>query len=267
MLRRRESTVPGFKKQRAPQPNPVRRYFRLLKWTRLTTFAFLVIFVVYLAWAIPWMRVGLDFEDYTREFSLTMVLVMALGFTGIAALLLRASAEREREALTAWVSVYDEVTGLRNRRYFLDRLYLESQRAAEQGAAFDVVLFSIETNQVNEVGHFRPPKPEVLRELGRVIAGEIRASDVVAVIGPTELAVLQMAGGPDVTELVVEAVLAALERRTERDPKHPLRLRVGRSRFGCDGIGPGELLRAAREHLVPVATLGDLYALRVPDAA
>ncbi len=257
----------GLRKKRAEQPNPVRRYFRLLKWTRLTTFAFLVLFVVYLAWAIPWMQVGLDFEDYTREFSLTMVLVIALGFTGVVALFFRASVEREREALTAWTSVFDEVTGLRNRRYFLDRLYLESQRAAEQGAAFDVVLFSIETNQVNEVGHVRPPKPEVLREFGRVIAGEIRASDVVAVIGPTELAVLQMATGPDVTELVVEAVLAALERNAQRDPKHPLRLRVGRSRFGRDGVGPGELLRAAREHLVPITTLADLYALQREDAA
>jgi diguanylate cyclase (GGDEF)-like protein len=213
------------------------------------------------------MQVGLDFEDYTREFSVTMFLVIALGFTGIAALLLRGSAEREREALTAWTTVYDQVTGLRNRRYFLDRLYLESQRAAEHDDAFDVVLFSIETNQVNEVGHVRPPRPEVLREFGRVIAGEIRASDVVAVIGPTELAVLQMAAGPDVTELVVEAVLGTLERRRERDPKRPLRLRVGRSRFGRDGLGPGELLRAAREHLVPVTTLGDLYALRPEEAA
>ncbi|HWQ29231.1 MAG TPA: diguanylate cyclase, partial [Dehalococcoidia bacterium] len=249
------------------QQNPVRRYFRLLKWTRLTTFAFLALFVVYLAWDIPWMRVGLDVEDYTEEFSLTMFLVIALGFTGVAALFLRGSAEREREALTAWATVYDQVTGLRNRRYFLDRLCLESQRAAEHGGAFDVVLFSIETDQVNEVGHFRPPRPEVLREFGRVIAGEIRASDVVAVIGATELAVLQMAAGPDVTELVVEAVLAALDRRRERDPKHPLRLRVGRSRFGRDGVGPGELLRAAREHLVPVTTLADLYALRVEEAA
>ncbi len=257
----------GVRSKPAGRPNPVRRYFRLLKWTRLTTFAFLLLFVLYLAWAIPWMQVGLDFEDYTQEFSLTMLLVITLGFTGVAALFLRASTEREREAVVAWTSVYDQVTGLRNRRYFLDRLYLESQRAAEHGGAFDVVLFSIETNQVNEIGHFRPPKPEALRELGRVIASEIRASDVVAVIGPTELAVLQMASGPDVTELVVEAALAALERRRERDPKHPLRLRVGRARFGGDGLGPGELLRAARERLTPVTTLADLYGLCVEEAA
>lgn len=251
----------------AGQRNPVRRYFRLLKWTRLTTFAFFLLFLVYLTWALPWMEVGLDFEDYTEEFSLTMLLVIALGFTGVAALRLRASTEREREALMAWTSVYDQVTGLRNRRYFLDRLYLESWRAAEHGGAFDVVLFSIETDEVNEIGHFRPPKPEALRELGRVIAGEIRTSDVVAVIGPTELAVLQMASGPDVTELVVEAALSALERRRERDPKHPLRLRVGRARFGGDGLGPGELLRAARERLTPVTALADFEAAPVEEAA
>lgn len=257
----------GIRNRPGGQRNPVRRYFRLLKWTRLTTFAFFLLFFIYLAWAIPWMQVGLDFEDYTQEFSLTMLLVVALGFTGVAALLLRASAEREREAVVAWTSVYDQVTGLRNRRYFLDRLYLESQRAAEHGRVFDVVLFSIETNQVNEIGHFRPPKPEALRELGRVIAEEIRPSDVVAVIGPTELAVLQMVSGPDVTELVVEAALSAVERRRERDPKHPLRLRVGRARFGGNGLGPGELLRAARERLAPVTTLADLDAVRAEEAA
>lgn len=247
--------------------NPVRRYFALLKWTRLATFTFLLLFVVYLAWAIPWMRIGLDFEDYTEEFSLTMLLVVALGFTGVAALALRRSVDREREALTAWASVYDEVTGLRNRRYFLDRLLLECQRAAEQGTAFNVLLFSIETDQVNEVGHFRAPRSEVLREIGRVIAGELRLSDVVAVIGPTELAVLQMASGPDVTELVLEAVLTAIRTRRDRDPKFDVRLRVGRADCGPDGTAPGEVLRNAREHLRPVTSPADAQALTARQAA
>ncbi len=232
--------------------NPARKYFALLKWSRLATFAFIVLFLVYLVWAIPWLKVGLDFQDYTEEFSFTMFLITALALTGMTSLLLRRSVEREREALIAWTSVYDEVTGLRNRRYFLDRLQLECQRAAEGGPPFGVFLFSIETDRTDEVGHGRAPSPEILRDAGRVIAHHIRGSDVVAVIGPTELAVLEVGGGPDVTELVIEAVAACVFDEAGHAEEADLRLRAGRGTFGPGVSEPGEVLRSARERLFPV---------------
>lgn len=77
----------------------------------------------------------------------------------------------------------DELTGLANRRAFLERLGDEIARSRRHGAAFSLVLLDLDgLKDLNDTfGH--QAGDGALRAFGRALADAVRAEDLVARIG------------------------------------------------------------------------------------
>jgi len=84
----------------------------------------------------------------------------------------------------------DDLTGLWNRRYFLDMLNRECRRTARTGADLAVAMVDVDHfKQVNDA-HGHPFGDRVLREVAKAMQQESRAADLVARYGGEEFMVL-----------------------------------------------------------------------------
>ena len=90
----------------------------------------------------------------------------------------------------ATLTTHDDLTGLPNRRWFFDRLDEEVERANRYGNALSMIMIDIDHfRQVNnEFGH--PLGDLALAEVARLIAANVRTSDIVARYGGEEFMVL-----------------------------------------------------------------------------
>ena len=233
------------------QPGPTRslrqRYMALLWRARLAGVAFWTAMAFFLAWAVPWIPSGLSVEDYSREVVLTFALAGSCMGLGLTALLLRRYAQRTQEALIAWSTVYDDTTGLYNRRYFYERLSLECDRAKVRGTSFAVLVLRLEDTGPRQRARSGSSESDILRTAADELARGTRSTDVAALLSGSELAVLL----PRVTDSVAEEVAVRLARSvrealpTQTGPG----VRLGMSTYGGDGRNPNSLLRAAQRDM------------------
>ncbi|MDQ7829897.1 MAG: diguanylate cyclase [Armatimonadota bacterium] len=93
---------------------------------------------------------------------------------------------REKNRLLEQLASSDPLTALPNRRTFDEQVFLEMERARRSGQPLSVLLFDIDDfKQINaRYGH--QSGDEVLRRIGRVLAGRRRAVDLVARYGGEE---------------------------------------------------------------------------------
>jgi diguanylate cyclase (GGDEF)-like protein len=224
--------------------SPPRRYYLLLRRSRLMAVAFWVATGYFFFWAIPWFPGGLNEKDYTGRVALTLILGGVCVVLGIGTLILREYLRRTREALLAWTTVYDDTTGLYNRRYFYDRLSLECERARRQGTTFSLVVMHFEHGG----GHGRGPSAGGLRRLAGALTRATRSEDMVALVGGNELAVVAMGVSRKMVPQVIERLKRALEGSLV-DSGERLDLRLGASTYGARCRHPSTLLRLARGSL------------------
>jgi len=221
--------------------SPHRRYYLLLKRSRLVAFAFWVATGYFFFWAVPWFPGGLSEQDYTERVTLTLILGGVSACLGVGTLVLREYLRRTREALLAWTAVYDDATGLYNRRYFYDRLSLECERARRQGTTFSLFVMHFEHS-----GRYRRgPSAGGLRRLAAALTGATRSGDMVALLGGNELAVVAMGVSRKMVPQVIERLKGALE-GCLADSGGRLNLRLGAATYGARCRHPSMLLRLAR---------------------
>jgi diguanylate cyclase (GGDEF)-like protein len=88
-------------------------------------------------------------------------------------------------------AITDGLTGLFNHRYFYERLAQEFARAQRYGLPLSLLMLDIDDFKVFNDSHGHPAGDLVLREVGRVLATQIRRDvDVAARYGGEEFAVL-----------------------------------------------------------------------------
>jgi diguanylate cyclase (GGDEF)-like protein len=255
-----EAEAPAFSEAEAtfteaPQRGAVslhQRYYALLRRSRLMAVAFWAATVYFLFWAIPWLPGGLSKEDYNEQVTLTLVLGAVCVALGIGTLILRDHLRRTREALLAWTTVYDDTTGLYNRRYFYDRLSLECERARRRGTPFSLVIMRLE----DDTGHNRGPSAAALRRLAADLSQVTRSNDLVALLGGNELAVAAMGVSRRMAPQVVDRLRRALERSLPNYDEG-LSLRLGVATYGSRARDPSTLLRSARRSLSGKLSLED----------
>jgi len=105
----------------------------------------------------------------------------------------RRALEAERARMVeelAHLSVTDELTGLANRRYLLEKLAEEVRRSERSGSAFSLLMIDLDHfKEVNDrYGH--QTGDEVLRKCADVLKQSVRATDLVARYGGEEFCVI-----------------------------------------------------------------------------
>ena len=106
--------------------------------------------------------------------------------------------------------VSDPLTGLHNRRYLMDRLTQEMQRADRHGEAMAFAMIDLDAfKPINDqFGHVVGDK--VLRAVGNAIARCIRVSDIGARYGGDEFAIILPQTPPEGAMRVVERILRTI---------------------------------------------------------
>jgi two-component system cell cycle response regulator len=124
--------------------------------------------------------------------------------------------QRARMQDSLRLALIDPLTGLHNRRYALPRLGAIAARSAATGQAFAVMVVDLDRfKQVND-DHGHAAGDQVLVEVSRRLAANLRAQDLLARIGGEEFLVVL----PDVTmaeaRQVAERLCVAVEERAIR---------------------------------------------------
>lgn len=115
--------------------------------------------------------------------------------------------------------VSDPLTGLHNRRYLMDRLTQEMQRADRHGEPMAFAMIDLDGfKPINDqFGHVVGDK--VLRAVGNAIARCVRVSDIAARYGGDEFAIILPQTPPEGAMRVVERVLRAISELQLNDEK------------------------------------------------
>lgn len=144
---------------------------------------------------------------------------------------------------------HDVLTGLYNRRYFMQEAMAELARAARAQLPTSMLIVDIDFfKKINdEYGH--PVGDTVLQQVAHLLTAGVRATDIVARLGGEEFVVLM----PNTTRTgalaVGEKLRASLDQQNLRLKRHVLHatLSVGVSEFAAGEAGPFEDLYGAAD--------------------
>lgn len=133
--------------------------------------------------------------DRRQELLTYLLAAAAMGFLIVAALIGAGAsrAHRRSVALSArlhHMATHDELTGLYNRREFLERLQRERDRAARTGAPLAVAILDVDHFKRINDGHGHQAGDTVLAHVAGVLARGVRSIDLVGRIGGEEFAII-----------------------------------------------------------------------------
>jgi diguanylate cyclase (GGDEF)-like protein len=148
------------------------------------------------------------------------------------------------------MATYDTLTSLHNRRYFDERLTLETQKAFRSGAPLSLIMVDIDHfKKVNDTfGHTEGDK--VLREISYLLRTSVRKKDVVARYGGEEFVLILPEAGTEESLAIAERIRRTVEKKPFEVGAIQLKLTVslGISRFPDDRP-------ASKEELIRMADL------------
>ena len=124
---------------------------------------------------------------------------------GLVIVRLSLAAGRQRD-----MAVTDQLTGLRNRRYFEAHLETECARSLRSGDPLSLILFDIDYFKSVNDGYGHPTGDRVLAEMAARLAAETRAGDVLARYGGEEFAVLLAGASSGTAETAASRMMAAV---------------------------------------------------------
>ena len=158
--------------------------------------------------------------------------------------------ERAHEQLRVQ-STIDHLTGIFNRRYFMDRLREEIDRAQRYNTPFAVAFIDVDNfKRINdEHGHLNGD--EILRQLTSTCAKQVREIDTLARIGGEEFALLLPQTTPEDAERLVERLRAsvAATRAKVADGWLDITVSIGLTSSSREVLDVNGILRLADEAL------------------
>jgi diguanylate cyclase (GGDEF)-like protein len=144
----------------------------------------------------------------------------------------------------------DPLTGLANRRCWDATIEREVERARRQDGELAVMLIDLDhLKEVNDrFGHATGDR--VLRSVGEVLVGRVRATDLAARLGGDEFAVLCPDTGAERAGLLAEELRFRLgELRALEDALPEVTVSIGVAPLEDDDVGPSDLMQRVDDRL------------------
>ena len=161
----------------------------------------------------------------------------------------------------------DPLTGLPNRRAFLERLTDELARSKRSGGAICVAYLDIDNfKRLNDRdGH--ADGDQFLKDVGHAIRDTVRSTDVAARLGGDEFAVLLIDSKPGTTEQLAHRLLQRLRTLGDRHPGLGLGASIGMALFDKPPERAEEILQRADAAMYQAKSAGKhRFALWTPEA-
>lgn len=153
---------------------------------------------------------------------------------------------------TRRLAVTDPLTGLRNRRFFMERLVGHLQRAERYGERLALLLLDFDyLKEVNDF-HGHQVGDRALRAVAELLDSCLRETDEVARIGGDEFAAVLLRADVGLLDGVhgrMRAAIDALDLRDDEDGPLQISLSAGAAFYPEDADGPDMLLQRADEAL------------------
>jgi diguanylate cyclase (GGDEF)-like protein len=207
----------------------------------------------------PWVT------DFLLPMSFTALMASAFGLL----LLSRQVTEVRLEEATrelARLAAYDDLTGLPNRRYLLDRARAECARAARSGHPLCIAVMDLDRLKAINDGFGHAAGDRALRTLAEAAIGALREQDMAARTGGDEFAVLLPDSDLGQARAAMGRMLAVLSSR-EFDGTDPLTASVGVIQYRPGESVDDAFARAdAAMYASKRAGGGTVVAFTVPDA-
>jgi diguanylate cyclase (GGDEF)-like protein len=160
----------------------------------------------------------------------------------------------ERNGQLEELATTDALTGLKNRRAFNEALETAALLASRQGFPLSIVLLDVDhfKSYNDSFGHLAGD--EVLREIGRLLLGGVRAHDVAARYGGEEFVVLLPFAEADEARVFSERIWIAIG--SHRWPMRPVTASLGVATDAGGICGAAELLERADRALYESKRVG-----------
>lgn len=172
------------------------------------------------------------------------------------------SEQRSAEERLSWMSYYDDLTELPNRRMFLDRLQMAIELSRRNGHSLAVLYFDLNRFKIinDSLGH--GVGDLVLRAVADRVDQVLRAADTVARFGGDEFAILLPESGVSNAIRVAEKIAREVERPISLDEQDlVLSISAGAVIFPDDGDDAQTLLKHADIAMYRAKTSGQHLCL------
>lgn len=164
-------------------------YVRDVELSRLDRAACFAAVGLYFASVVPSLPEGLEPDGHAGPVILVVMLgCLAIGMA-IVSMMYLVRAERQRAVAHARSLLFDDVTGLHNRQYFIEMLNMEIRHAAREQRRFFVVLLQLQRQD----GHGDPAaRAHEIAAVATTIRSELQLGDRLAVLRNDEIAAIPL---------------------------------------------------------------------------
>jgi diguanylate cyclase (GGDEF)-like protein len=155
----------------------------------------------------------------------------------------------------ARLAITDDLTGLCNRRHFLERVNAEIDRARRYDLTFSLAMLDIDHFKVVNDSHGHALGDRILADMGRLLRKSARSSDLAARYGGEEFVVMMPMTGGTQAQLAGERLREMVAAHTFPRRKK-LTVSVGLAGYPEDATTLEELLRRADASLYEAKRTG-----------
>ncbi len=218
-------------------------------------------FVIYATYRWPQIMISADNRSYTYFLSSTTVVIVSLT-TGLLVRLLTTQYRKEKHKIDNAVkeledlSTKDPLTGVYNRRYMLDFLQTNINRAYNYGAQLSVVIFDIDKFKSlnDDFGHL--VGDEILLNLCSLVSTQIRNSDILSRYGGEEFVAVFPNTSAEVAYKRAEEIRRKVEKANLSDSvDRPITISGGVAEY-IKGMSVEEIIDAADKNLYVAKNTG-----------
>ncbi len=149
------------------------------------------------------------------------------------------------------LTIADGLTGINNKRFFLEYLEREMGRSHRYHRALSLMMFDIDHfKKINDV-HGHLAGDYVLRELAQSIKRLVRREQCFARYGGEEFALVMPEDGPDKARLFAEKIRKMIEEKTFifEDKEIPVTISIGVAEMEHDMTEPTQFIKVADANL------------------